>query len=169
MRRDLYGALRALAIPTGVLVGVAALAPGRLELALRIYALLVAGAVAVLAVLALRRAFPAETPLDLAGARPRGTQQPPSLGRLKNEVALGVASSFDLHFRLVSRLRAVAAGLLASRHGVSLTGDSVRARALVGDDAWQLVAPDRAAPQDRLTGGIPARDLAQVVDALERV
>ena len=169
MRRDVYGALRALTIPTTALVGVAALAPGRLELALRIYALLLAGAVAVLALLALRRAFPSETPLDLVGPAPRRSLQPPSLGRMKNEVALGVASSFDLHFRLVPRLRAVAAGLLAFRHGVSLTDDPARARALLGDDAWDFVAPDRVAPQDRLSGGVPARDLARVVDALERV
>ena len=169
MRRDLGGALRALALPTLALVGVAAVAPGRFELAVRVYALLLAGSLAALALLALARAFPRETPLDTTGARPRRAQQPPSLGRVENEVVLGVASSTDLHFRLVPRLRAVAAGLLAVRHGVSLRADPVRARELLGDEAWSVARPDRPAPQDRLGAGIPIRDLERTLDALERV
>lgn len=169
MRRDLSGALRALAVPTLALAAIAALAPGRFELALRIYALVLAGVVLILTLLALRRAFPPETALDLSATPPRGSRVPPSLGRARNEVILGVASSFDLHFRLVPRLRAVAAGLLASRRSVSLAADPARGQSLLGDETWELVRPDRPPPRDRLGAGIPARDLERVVDALERV
>lgn len=169
MRRDLLGAIRWLAIPTVALALVAALAPGRFELALRIYALLVATAVIVLALLALRRSFPPESVLRASTPPPRRTLKPPSLARAHNEVVLGVASSFDLHFRLVPRLRTIAAGLLSSRRNVSLTTDRERAAAVLGPQAWELVRPDRPAPQDRLTTGIPPRDLAVVVDALEAV
>lgn len=169
MRHDLSGAARAFALPTLTLLGVAALAPGRFELALRIYALLLAAVVVTLALLALARAFPREAALDTTSARSRRALQPPSLGRVENEVALGIASSVDLHFRLVPRLRAIATGLLASRRNVSLTSDPSRARDLLGEDAWSLVRPDRRAPEDRLTAGIPARDLERVLDALERV
>lgn len=169
MRRDLYAAGKALALPTAALLVVAALAPGRLELALRIYALALAGAVVILALLALARAFPPETRLDLAVARRRRPERPPSLARVENEVLLGIASSVDLHFRLVPRLRRIAAGLLASRRNLSLSSAQGEARAVLGDEAWELVRPDRPAPQDRLAAGVPVRDLARVVDALERV
>jgi hypothetical protein len=169
VKRDLAGALRALALPTLALIGVAAIAPGRFELAARIYALVLAAAIATLALLALARAFPRETRPDTTDRGLRHAQQPPSLGRVENEVVLGVASATDLHFRLVPRLRAVATGLLAARRGVSLTADPERARALLGDDAWSLVRPDRPAPHDRLAAGIPVPDLERALDALERV
>lgn len=169
MRRDLYGAVRALALPTAALLVVVVFAPGRSELALRIYALVVAGAVVVLALLALARAFPAETRLDLRVARRRPLERPPSLARVQNEVVLGVASSVDLHYRLVPRLSRIASGLLTSRRNVSLATGQGRARAVLDDETWELVRPDRSAPQDRLTTGIPARELGRVVDALERM
>ncbi|HUG65947.1 MAG TPA: hypothetical protein VMK83_12075 [Gaiellaceae bacterium] len=167
MRDDLRGAVRALAMPTVGLLGVAALAPGRLELALRIYALVLAGVVIVLALLALRRAFPNETALVVTGTPQRRPQRPPSLTRVENEVVLGIASSFDLHYRLVPRVRSVATGLLASRRIISLEADRERARAMLGTDAWELVRPDRTTPRDRLTTGIRQRDLERIVDALE--
>ncbi len=168
MRKDLRSAvLRALMPATIALFVVAGLAPGRLELALRIYALVVAGVVIVLALLALRRAFPPETSLETAGTRRRRSQQPTSLARMQNEVVLGIASSFDLHYRLVPRLRTIATGLLASRRNVSLTASPDGAHALLGDEAWELVRPDRLSPQDRLTTGIERERLGRVVDALE--
>lgn len=167
MRADLRGALRAVVLPTLALLGVAALAPGRFELALRTYALLVAGVVVVLALLALDRAFPRERPLRLGGTRSRRVHQPPSLERVENEVALGLASAVDLHYRLVPRLRAIATGLLASRRNLSLADE--RARGLLGEDAWALVRPDRPAPRDRLTAGLPARELERALESLEKI
>ena len=170
MRRDLRtAAIRVVAPATIALVVVAVVAPGRVELALRIYALLVAVVVIVLALLALRRAFPPETALAAAGPRRRSSQQPASLARAENEVALAVASTFDLHYRLVPRLRDTAAGLLASRRHVSLEASPDTARAVLGEEAWELVRPDRPAPQDRLASGIERERLARVVDALEAI
>jgi hypothetical protein len=94
---------------------------------------------------------------------------PPTLGRIEHEVALSVAGSFDLHYRLVPRLRSVAAGLLDSRRKVSLEAHADTARAILGDEAWALVRPDRPAPQERLARGIPPRELERVVDALEAI
>lgn len=171
MRRNLaVAAVRVVVPATIALLVVAGIAPGRLELALRIYALVVAAVVIVLALLALRRAFPSESPLpDTGRARGRRGQQPTSLARAHNEVVLGIASSFDLHYRLVPRLRATATGLLAARRNVSLEGSPDTARALLGDETWELVRPDRRAPQDRLTAGIERERLARVVDSLEEI
>lgn len=168
MRRDLRDALLRVVVPATIaLLVVAGVAPGRFELALRIYALLLAAVVIVLVLLALRRAFPPETTLEPATPRQRRSQQPASLARTQNDLVLGIASSFDLHYRLVPRLRAAATELLASRRSVSLDGSPDTARALLGEETWELVRPDRAAPVDRLASGIERERLARVVDALE--
>ena len=168
MRRDLFGAARALAVPTFALIGIAIVAPGRLELAVRIYALVLCSTAIVLVLLALRRAYPDESPLREPASPASKRTPPPTLARLEHEVALGVAGSFDLHFRLVPRLRALATGLLSSRRNVSLTS-TTEARAILAPEAWELVRPDREAPRERLGKGIPADDLTRVVDALEAI
>jgi hypothetical protein len=169
VRRDLFAAARALLLPTLALLGLALLAPGRLELGVRIYALLLCATAMVVVLLALRRAYPEETPLHRSA--PAGGQRtpPPDLERIEHEVALAVAGSFDLHYRLVPRLRALAAGLLSSRRNVSLERTPEDAWALVGEEAWALVRPDREAPQERLGKGIAAGDLGHVVDSLEGI
>lgn len=167
MSRELFAAARFLALPTLAVVGVAIFAPGRAELALRIYALAVSATAIAVLVVALRRAYPDETPLLEAASPARKRAAPPSLDRVEHEVALGVASSFDLHFRLVPRLRSVAAGLLRARRGGSLSDDA--ARDVLGDEAWALVRPDRPAPEDRLTTGSDPAELDRVVRALEAV
>ncbi len=170
MRKDLRVALvRVVGPATIALLVVAGAAPGRLEIAIRIYALIVAGVLIVLALLALRRAFPDETPLHEVGRRRRRAEQPTSLARTRNEVVLGIASSFDLHYRLVPRLRATASGLLAARRNVTLEARPDVARAALGEETWELVRPGRPAPEDRLTAGIERERLARVVDALEAI
>jgi hypothetical protein len=167
--KDVLAAARFLALPTFALVGIAFLAPGRAEIALRIYALILSATLIVLLVLALRRAYPDETPLHQPASVAPGRSVPPSLARVEHEVALGVAGSFDLHYRLVPRLRSVAAGLLNARRKVSLESSPDRARQLLGDETWALVRPDRATPQDRLAQGIPPSELTRTVDALEAI
>ncbi len=169
MRSDALAGARFLALPTIALMGVAFLAPGRAEVALRIYALLLSATLIVLLVVALRRAYPDETPLrePRPAAPPRSA--PPNLVRIEHEVALGVAGSFDLHYRLVPRLCAVATGLLHARRSVSLEASPDRAHAVLGDEAWALVRPDRTTPQDRLGKGIAQAELDRVVDALEAI
>jgi len=169
VRRDLAGALRVLVVPTIALAAVAAFSPGRLELATRAYALLVCASALALALLALRRAYPRERPLRprVRAARTR-RRPPPTLARIEHEAALGVAGSFDLHFRLVPRIRAIAAGLLAARRQISLDGDPT-AHEVLGDATFELVRTDREPPEDRLGRGITAHDLGLVVDSLERI
>jgi len=170
VRRDLPTATRALAVPTLALVLVLAFAPGRTELAVRTYALVLSGAALALALAALRRAYPAARPLRPSLARRDDTRRPPpGLARLEHELALGVAGSFDLHHRLVPRLRSVAAGLLRARRRLSLTADPEAARAILGDEAWELVRADRSAPEDRLARGVPVTTLRRAVDSLERI
>ena len=169
MRRDVLGAARVLVVSTVVLLGIALVAPGRLELAGRVYALVLCVAVIVVLLLALRRAYPDETVPRAPAKRAPRRVPPPSLARIEHETALAIAGSFDLHYHLVPRLRAVAAGLLSSRRNVSLTETPEVARAILGEDAWGLVRPDRPAPEDRLAKGIAPRELAHAIDALDSV
>jgi hypothetical protein len=169
MRSDAFAGARFMALPTIALVAVAFVAPGRAELALRIYALLLSATLIVLLVLALRRAYPDETPLREPGPTASARSAPPSLARIEHEVALGVAGSFDLHYRLVPRLRSVAVGLLDARRNISLETSPDRAHALLGDEAWALVRPDRMAPQDRLGRGLAPAELGRAVAALEAI
>jgi hypothetical protein len=168
--KDLVRAARFLVLPTAALVAVAAFAPGRVELAARVYALLLAATALVLAIAALRRAYPRTRPLrpHTAGspARPR---RPAVLARMEHEAALGVASSFDLHHRLRPRLRRLASELLAVRRGIALDGDPERARSALGEPTWELVRADRPVPDDRQARGIPISDLHAVVESLERI
>jgi hypothetical protein len=78
-----------------------------------------------------------------------------------------MAGSFDLHYRLVPRLRSIASGLLESRRRIALERQPEAARAALGETTWSLVRLDRAAPDDRLARGIPPAELARVVDSLE--
>jgi hypothetical protein len=170
VRRHVLGALKFLVLPTVAFVAVAGLAPGRSGLALRVYALVVCGTTIVLALIALRRAFPPEQPLRAKRrASPERRTAPSSLARIEHEAALGVAGSFDLHYRLAPRLRSVASGLLESRRRISLERQPDAARAAVGESTWALVRPDRSAPDDRLARGIPADELTRAVDSLEAV
>lgn len=170
MRRDLFGAARLLVIPTLALAGVVAFLPGRVGLAVRIYALVLCAVALWLALAALRRACPLSSPLrPKARAADRGTRRPPSLARLEHECAIGVAGVSDLQRRLVPRLRSIATGLLVTRRRISLDGDPDAARAALGDETWELVRRDRKPPEDRLARGIAPDALGRVVDTLERV
>ena len=170
MRADLLGAARFLVPATLALVFVAVFLPGRLELAARMYALVLCGLVLVLAIAALRRAYPPATALrPKSRRRTERRRPPPTLARIEQETALGVAGSFDLHHHLRPRLRAIAGALLGTRRGVALDGDPQSARRLMGDETWELVRKDRPPPEDRLARGLAPSALHRVVDSLERI
>lgn len=170
MKADLLRAARFLVLATLALVVVAAFLPGRLELAARIYALVLSGLVLLLAIAALRRAYPPVTALrPKSRRRTERRRPPPTLARIEQETALGVAGSFDLHHHLRPRLRAIAGALLGTRRGISLDGDPQSARRLLGDETWELVRRDRPPPEDRLARGLPPSALQRVVNSLEQM
>ncbi len=170
MRNDLRRALRALLLPTIALVVVAAFLPGRLETGVRVYALLVCAATLAVALAGLRRSFP---PIGGTLRRKRRADRRPeparSLAQLQNITLLGVADARDLHFRLRPRVRLIAAGLLESRHGIALDEEPARARALLGEETWELVRGDRPVPADERGPGTSRAALERVVVSLERL
>ena len=172
MRRDLARAGRLLVLPTLALLAILAFVPGRTELAIRVYAFVLCGIALGLLVVALRRAYPRATPIRPRTAARRGRaprDAPAMLARLEQEVALGMAGSFDLHHHLRPRLRTIAAELLTARRRLSLDADQPEARALLGEEAWELVRKDRPPPADRLARGAEPEVLDRVVASLERL
>ena len=170
MTADVRRAARLLVVPAVALAAVIAFLPGRAGLAIRVFALILCGAALLVMLAALRRAYPPERVLRPAASPDmRRRAVPGTLARVEDEAALGVAGSFDLHFRLRPRLRRLTSDLLAGRRNLSLADDPERARALLGDDAWELVREDRPPPEDRLARGIPINDLRRVVESLERL
>jgi hypothetical protein len=65
-------------------------------------------------------------------------------------------------------LRSLAAGLLL-RRGIDIERSPERAAALLGPDVWELVRPDRPAPDDRTAPGVPIETVERALDDLERL
>ena len=95
--------------------------------------------------------------------------RPPELVRTEREITLGSASANHLHTRLLPILRKAAAARLAAHHLVELDHRPDAAHALLGDEAWELLRPDRPAPVDRNAPGLPLRRIRALVDTLERL
>jgi hypothetical protein len=144
--------------------------PGRTEVILNVYLLLLAaaGLTALHARLRASLPVPSSSPVDEA-LRPRAQQQArvPELERIEREVAIGLTTAFDLHFRLRPTVRRIAAELLHARRGVDLDASPDAARQALGEETWQLVREDREPPPERFAPGLELASLRRVVDSLE--
>ena len=158
-------------LPTLALAAALAIAPSRAALEVHVWLLVVLG-IALLAFLALvGTAYPrAASPFDASLVRAtEPVQRPSPLVRLEREVSMAGSAAFDLHLRLRATVSAIATELLASRRGIDLRSDPEAARAVLGEDVWELVRPDRPAPTVRHAPGIGDAELERVVTALERI
>ena len=161
-------------------------APGHAGLAAHVYALVLAALGLGYLLTAMRDALPPRRPSAFDAAlrtRPGPVQRIPELERMEREVALGLATAFDLHYRLRPRLRGIAAELLASRRGIELDGEPRRRaararRRRLGDRPRRSRAAARAVrrrPRHRVapTGGLCAggalMELAQVQEHAARI
>jgi hypothetical protein len=93
--------------------------------------------------------------------------QPEELLRMDRELLLGIAEADHAHRQLLPHLRAVAAARIGARHGFELERRPETARALLGDDVWELLRPDRPEPKDRHGPGVPRSRVAAVIDRVE--
>jgi hypothetical protein len=142
--------------------------PGRRALSVDLYLLLIAAA----AVLTLVRAVAEAAPLtesEPAARLRRSAQRLPQLERTERAVLLSTSSAFDVHYRLRPILREIAIQRLSTRRGLTLEGDPAACRVVLGEQAWELVRPEREPPQLRFGPGIEQAELREVVDALERI
>lgn len=165
--RRVGGAVVSLTALLGILLGFHPLSTQRL---LSVYVL----ALAAVGLAALARvAQPGEERLlasqferALAGRR-TGPSRPPELVRTERELILGIGSAGHAHRRLLPLLREAAAARLAAGHGIELARRPDAARALLGEEAWELLRPDRPEPVDRNAPGIPSARVEELVTTLE--
>jgi hypothetical protein len=157
---------------TALLIVMLGIRPASVQQILAAYVLLLA-AVALAALTRLARSrsdVPRQSELDAAlRPRPVETVRPSELVRTEREIVLGTSSAGHLHQRLLPILREAAAARLAAGHNVDLARRPEAARELLGEDAWQLLRPDRPAPRDHDDPGIPMRQLRSVVDTVEKL
>lgn len=168
MRRVVTGVVVA-TLALVVALGVKPLSTGRI---LAVYVLVLA-AIALSAVTRSAREASSwdETALfDHALRRPMVvTVRPPDLVRMEREITLGSANVAHLESRLLPILREAAAARLAGRHNVELDRRPDAARRLLGENAWELLRPDRPVSAARTGPGLPLRRIRELVETLERL
>jgi hypothetical protein len=98
--------------------------------------------------------------------KPR-TAVPDELRRMDDELVLGSADADHAHRQLLPHLRALAAARIAAHHGFELERRPEAARALLGENIWELLRPDRPEPKDRFAPGVPRRQIAAVIERVE--
>ena len=171
MRRIARQAFEIAVLPT-IALGVAlAVAPSRAALSFHVW-LLVVAAIALLALArAVNRAVPATPSLFEVGGEPEDERHEafPSLERLERSVSMATASGYDVHHRLAPPVREIASGLLLVRRGIDLDRQPDAARAVLGDDAWNLARAERERPQSRREPGLDEAQIELVVASLERI
>jgi len=95
------------------------------------------------------------------------SRQPEELLRMEREIVLGGADADHAHRQLLPLLRSAAAARIAARHGFELEQRPEAAHALLGDDVWELLRPDRPEPPDRHAAGLPHKSIVAAIEQIE--
>jgi len=166
-RRRLAGPVVTATVALGIALAVRPLPAGRL---LSIYVVVLAAI--ALAALARNARPPAQrsagSPFDQAlHRREQRPMRPPELVRTERELTLGMATAGHAYRRLLPLLREAAAARLATTYGVELERRPAAARELLGDEAWELLRPDRPEPPDRNAPGLTLARVEAVLARLE--
>jgi len=146
-------------------------APGRKDLELDIFVLVLGGLGLLVLAAELRQIAPAkEGSLVEEALEPEAPEERPiaDLLRLERELSMASARQFDLHYRLRPILRDVAAARLEQR-GLDLGSGRPVVHELLGDELFELTAPDREPPKDRLAPGPGLEGLDRTITRLERL
>jgi hypothetical protein len=158
-------------LATIALLAARMISPGRQELELDVFVLVLgAFGLLVLASEVRRLAPPAEESILEAALEPEPPEVQPiaELHRLDRELTMGSTRAFDLHFRLRPVLREIASARL-ERRGLDLDSGSPAVREALGESLWELTDPDREAPHDRLAPGPGLEELDRTIARLERL
>jgi hypothetical protein len=146
--------------------------PGRHELELDVYVLLVGALAVFTVVLITREAFPPSAGSAIAAAlevEPQEPVRPPDLERTERLLTLSSSTAYDFHFRLRPILRDVAEQRLADRRGLRLDAGGPEVEEALGEELWELVRPDRESPKERFAPDVDRETLERVVERLESI
>jgi hypothetical protein len=172
MKRLLAGVALGTVLATAALIVVRVVEPGRQELELDVYVLTVGAMALLAAILATRRTFPLEGQSALAAALEREKRppvRPPDLERTERMLSMAVTTAFDLHYRLRPVLREVTEQRLADRRGLRLDSGDPSVQEACGKELWEVVRPDREAPDRRYQPGLDRTALERIVERLESI
>jgi hypothetical protein len=164
MRRHLFDLIILFVFSSLVAGYVVAAQPAARNVTLHVYVFLVGGLLMLGVVAAAGDAVPRRLRSELDAALNEKTSRAralPELEKLEREVTLGTASAYDLHYRLLPHLRAIAQARL-ERSGREPGPDTL-------GRWWELLRPDRQPPEDRLAKGISPADLRALVADLARM
>jgi hypothetical protein len=157
---------------TALLVVMLGIRPVSIQQILSAYVLVLA-AIALAALTRVARSasdLPPPSTFEAAlGARRLDPMRPAELVRTEREIVLGTSSAGHLHERLLPLLREAAAARLSAGHGIDLERRPDAARTLLGDEAWELLRPDRPQPGERTGPGISMQRLREVIGTLEKL
>lgn len=159
-------------VATAALVTVIILTPRALPLALQAYLLLLAALSLWLLVRVMSGSYrPATDERFQEALAPPAVPplQPEELLELGRVIRFSTRSATDLHFRLRPILREVAAHRLYTRRDIALDDTPAKARAVLGDEAWELLRCDRPSPADRQARGADRALLAKIIRAIEEI
>jgi len=153
------------------LIAARMISPGRRELEFDVF-ILALGTIGLLVLAAeLGRLAPAtKASLVEEALEPEPAEERPVAGlqRLERELSMASARQFDLHYRLRPVLRDIAAARL-EQHGLDLDSGRPLVHELLGDELFELTAPDREPPQNRLAPGPGIEELDRTITRLERL
>jgi len=164
VRRHLLDVTVLFALATCGVLYVALTQPSWRSIALHGYLLAIGGLLMLAVVLTVGDAAPPrrQSELDRALDHTKADAKPlPELEKLQREVTLATAAANDLHYRLLPQLREIAQARL-ERSGHSPGPDTL-------GRWWELLRPDRPAPEDGFAPGIPRDELRALVADLERM
>jgi hypothetical protein len=89
------------------------------------------------------------------------------LNQIDKSLSAALDSDIGVDHELRPLLRPIAAIRLA-RRGVDLDSHTVEARAILGEELWELVRPKGPPPSPRYAGGISTNELRSLIEQLER-
>ncbi|MGN6170396.1 MAG: hypothetical protein ACTHQQ_19830 [Solirubrobacteraceae bacterium] len=98
----------------------------------------------------------------------RPAPRPAALERIERVVGAGRQTAGDVHVRVRPLLREIAVPLVR-RQGIRLDSEPERGRALLGEELWEVVRPDRPRPQERRAPGLGLSELERLIERLERL
>jgi hypothetical protein len=102
------------------------------------------------------------------GRRVAGSPPPEQLRQVGRALRDAQASEFGVDRDLRPLFRPIAAMRLA-RRGVDLDRHPEEARAILGEQLWELVRADRVRGSNRVAGGLSTAGLQSLIERLERV
>jgi hypothetical protein len=164
MRRHLLDLIVLFVFVTIVCVYIVLAQPGIRDTTVHAYVFVVGGLLMLAIVAAAGDAIPRRQVSDLDRALAQGgaKEKPlPELAKLNREVTLATTSAYDLHYRLLPHLREIAQCRL-ERSGRTASAETL-------GRWWELLRPDRPAPEDRFAPGITQADLRALVADLDRM